>query len=59
MTLASVTQLSPATRAVIAFHGSGKVLSLTFVRGNTAFALSDSEARRLAEALAESRRVAE
>jgi hypothetical protein len=53
VTLASVTQLSPATRAIIAFHGSGKVLSLTFVRGNTAFALSDSEARRLAEALRE------
>jgi hypothetical protein len=60
VTLASVTQLSPATRAIIAFHGSGKVLSLTFVRGREAFALDDREAQKLADVLlAERPRVAE
>jgi hypothetical protein len=48
---AEVTQLSAATKAVVAFHGSGRVDSLTIVRGRSAFVLDGREAERLKVAL--------
>lgn len=48
---ARVVDLSQSTTAVLAFHPSGRVLSATFVRGREAFTLSESEAKRLSEAL--------
>jgi hypothetical protein len=38
---------------VVAYHRSGRVLSVTFVRGREAFALDDREAQKLTEALVE------
>jgi hypothetical protein len=51
--LASVVKLSPSTRAVLVFHGSGRLLSLHFLRGREAWTLDDREAQKLADALAE------
>ena len=45
--LAQVHRLSPSTKAIAAYHGSGKLLSLTFIRGREAFILSDHEAEKL------------
>jgi hypothetical protein len=49
--LAQVTQLSPATKAVVSYHGSGRVDSLTLIRGRQAFVLDGREAERLKVAL--------
>jgi len=48
---AQVVQLSASTRCVVAFHSSGKVQHVTFVRGREAFTLNDIEAGKLALAL--------
>jgi hypothetical protein len=48
---AEVTQFSAATKAVVAFHGSGRVDSLTLIRGRQAFVLDGREAERLKVAL--------
>ena len=53
--LAAVTQLSNSTRCIVAFHGSGKVQHITFVRGREAFALDDREASKLQLALMQPR----
>jgi hypothetical protein len=50
---ATVVQLSTSTRCIVAYHRSGKIQHLTFVRGRDAFALNDIEAQKLAVALAE------
>lgn len=57
--LAQVAKLSPATRAVIAYHGSGRILSLTFLRGREAWTLDDREAEKLRAVLSEQHKVEE
>lgn len=53
--LAAVTQLSNSTRCIVAFHGSGKVQRVIFVRGREAFTLDDREAAKLQLALMQPR----
>lgn len=49
---ATVVDLSASTRAVITHTPSGRTAFVTFVRGNSAFTLSDAEARKLEESFA-------